>query len=117
MRPGAARSHLEEADLVDLRDTAAPRADLDQLDGGDADGEAAALDEAALSRRLEAVRRQRLAAVNERELGGGAAHVEGQNARRTSPGGEAGGCRALPRAERGTTAVVAAEERGGDGPR
>src|SRR5207249_3545948 len=53
----APRSDLQEADLVHLRDAAAAGADLDQLDGRDQDGEAAALDEALLARGLEAARR------------------------------------------------------------
>ena len=37
LRARAPRAHLEQPDLVDSRDAAAARADLDQLDGGDAD--------------------------------------------------------------------------------
>src|SRR5437867_12221244 len=40
--------------------------------------QAAALDEPFLTRGLEAVRGARLAAVDERELGGRAAHIEGE---------------------------------------
>ena len=72
----APRPDLEEPDLVHGGDAAAARADLDQLDRRDPDGQAAAFHEALLARRLEAVGRQRLALVHERELGGGAAHVE-----------------------------------------
>ena len=75
----APRPDLEEADLVHPGDAAAAGADLDQLDRRDADRQAAALHEALLARRLEAVGRQRLAFVDERELGRGAAHVEGQH--------------------------------------
>src|SRR5205823_2123713 len=60
---GAARPDLQEPDLVHVRDRAAAGADLDQLDRRDADRQAAALDEPLLARRLEAVRRARLAAA------------------------------------------------------
>jgi hypothetical protein len=87
----APRAHLEQPDLVDLGDAAAARADLDQLDGGDADGQARALDEAPLARGLEAVRGQGLAAVHEGELRRRAAHVEGEEiaaaVRRAEEGG------------------------------
>ncbi len=61
----APRPDLEEADLVHRGDAAAAGADLDQLDRRDADGQAAALHEALLARRLEAVGRQRLAFVDQ----------------------------------------------------
>src|SRR5215468_6601059 len=46
VRSGAARADLEQPDLVHVRDAPASRADLDQLDRRDADGQPAALDEA-----------------------------------------------------------------------
>src|SRR5206468_4124279 len=66
-RAGAPRADLQEADLVELRDRPAAGADLDQLDGGDTHGQAAALDEPLLARRLEAVGGERLAADDQRE--------------------------------------------------
>ena len=96
MRARAARPHLEEADLVDVRDAASARADLDQLDGGDAHGQPAALDEPPLPGRLEAVGDEGLTSVDQGELGRGAAHVEGE---KISP------------------AVLATEEGGSDGAR
>ncbi len=53
----------------------AASADLDQFDCGDVDRHAAAGREALLARGLEGVRDQRLVALHDRELGGGAAHV------------------------------------------
>jgi len=96
LRARAARPDFQETDLVDVRDGAAAGADLDQLDGRDAHRQAAALDEPFLARGLEAVRGERLAPVDERELGGGAAHVEREEV---------------------TAAVLAAEEGRGDRPR
>ena len=92
VRARAARADLEQPDLVDGGDGAAAGADLDQLDGGDADRQPAALHETLLPRGLERVRGERLAAVHERELGGRAPHVE---------------------REQVAAAVLAAEERGG----
>ena len=83
-RPGlgaaALGSDIERAELRPVRDRAAAGADLDQLDGGDLDGQSGAAQEALLARRLEAVGDQRLALVDQGELGGRAAHVEGQHA-------------------------------------
>src|SRR5262249_59273003 len=72
VRSGAARADLEQPDLVHVRDAPAPRADLDQLDRRDADGQSAALDEAPLARRLEAVGGERLPLVRAGEVWGGA---------------------------------------------
>ena len=58
---------------------AAAGADLDQLHRGDLDRQAGAAQEALLPRRLEAPADQRLAAIDQGQLGGGAAHVEGQH--------------------------------------
>src|SRR5262249_10698002 len=99
VRSGAARADLEQPDLVHVRDAPAPRTDLDQLDRRDADGQSAALDEAPLARRLEAVRGERLAIIDEGELGRGPPHAEGGDARRYA------------------AALVATEESGGDGAR
>src|ERR671934_1580600 len=78
MRTGAARTDLEQSDLVDAGDRAAAGADLDELDRRNPDRQPAALHESFLACRLERVRRERLAAVHERQLRGRPAHVEGQ---------------------------------------
>ena len=74
-----------------MGDGAAAGADLDQLQGRDAHRQAAALDEAPLARDLEAVGDRRLAVVDDAELGGGAAHVEGQHVRAAVAGAEVRG--------------------------
>ena len=82
-----------------MRDRAAAGADLDQLDGGDLHGQAGAAQEALLARRLEAVGDQRLAVVDQRELGRRAAHVEGEHALEAGVAAEPGaGQRARRRA-------------------
>ena len=82
-----------------MRDRAAAGADLDQLDGGDLHRQAGAAQEALLARRLEAVGDQRLAVVDQRELGRRAAHVEGQHALQPGVAAEPGaGQRARRRA-------------------
>ncbi len=53
-------------------------ADLDQLDGRDGQRQAPAGGEAPLAARLEAMHDLRLAVLHHGELGGGAAHVEGE---------------------------------------
>ena len=65
---------------VDDRDGAAARADLHHLDHGDAQRQPAALEEAMRARHLEGPRRLRLGVVDQADLGGGAAHVEGEHA-------------------------------------
>ena len=52
---GAARADAQEAAVVDLGDAAAAGADLDHVDGRDADGEAAALPELVHARHFHAV--------------------------------------------------------------
>src|SRR5947208_523211 len=79
LRAGTQRADLQQADVVEMGNRAAAGADLDQLQGRDAHRQAAALDEAALARDLEAVGDRGLAVVDDAELGGGAAHVEGQH--------------------------------------
>ena len=81
-RLGAAAlgSDMERAEFRPVRDRAAAGADLDQLDRGDLDRQAGAAQEALLARRLEAVGDQRLALVDQGELGRRAAHVEGEHA-------------------------------------
>ena len=83
---------------IDAGNRAAAGADLHHLDDGDAHGRAAALLEARLAVDLEHARLQRLAVVDQADLGGGAAHVERQDAalaplQRDAPGqdGAAGG--------------------------
>ena len=65
---------------VDAGQRAAAGADLDHLDHGDAHRQAAALHEAVAAVDLEAARGHRLAVVDDADLGGRAAHVEGQDA-------------------------------------
>ena len=72
---------LEEAHAVHAGERAASRADLDQLDAGDADRQARALLEAVGARDFELAGEERLAAVDDAGLGRGAAHVEGEQAR------------------------------------
>src|SRR4030095_14967682 len=100
MRARAPRPDLQEPDLVHRRDAAAAGTDLDQLDGGEADRQPAALDEAPLARRLEGIRGERLTVVHQRELRGGAAHVEGEHipgaVRLAEEGGRDGAGRRTP---------------------
>ena len=74
----AVRSHLEEAHAIDAGQRSAARPDLDQLDAGHADGEAGALLEPVGACDLELAGEEWLAAVDDAGLGGGAAHVEGE---------------------------------------
>ncbi len=69
---------LEQTEGVDAGDRAAAGADLDHLDHGQVDRQPGALLEAVAAVDLEAVRQQRLAAGDHRELGGGAPHIEGE---------------------------------------
>ena len=72
---------------VDDGDGAAARADLHHLDHGDAERQPAALEEAMGTRDLEGPRRPRLGIVDQADLGGRAAHVEGEHAiERALPG-------------------------------
>ena len=73
-----------------MRDRAAAGADLDQLDGRDLHRQAGAAQEALLARRLEAIGDQRLAVVDQRELGRRAAHVEGEHALQSGVAAEPG---------------------------
>ena len=65
---------------IDARQRAAAGTDLDHFDYRDAHGQAAALHEAVAAVDLEAARGHRLAVVDDADLGGRAAHVEGQDA-------------------------------------
>src|SRR5262249_56307510 len=56
LRARAARPDLQETDLVHVRDRAAAGANLDELDGRDANRQAAALGEPLLAGRLQAAR-------------------------------------------------------------
>ena len=80
LRSGALRADGERAEAAAPGDRAAAGADLDQLHGGDLDGQAGAAQEALLPCRLETPGHQRLAIVHQGELRRGAAHVEGQDA-------------------------------------
>ena len=74
--PGASGAHLEQTELVYVRDAAAPRADLDHVDHGRLDRQTAALLEAVDARGLHHGRHVGPAALDQACLGGGAAHVE-----------------------------------------
>ena len=88
---GAVRPHLEKPQGVHPGDAAAAGADLDHVDDRDLDGKAAALAEAVDPVHLELPGLQRIAVLHRAELGGGAAHVEGE---------EIGIARALPQSGR-----------------
>ena len=81
-RPGirarAVGADLEQTHAIHARQGAAPRADLDHLDAGNADGQPRALLEAVGARDLELPGEEGLALVDHAGLGGGAAHVEGE---------------------------------------
>ncbi len=78
-RAGAARTDAHEAEPVGRRDAAPAGADLDELDHRQAQREAAALLEALQARRLELVAPMRPPVVDQADLGGRAAHVEGDH--------------------------------------
>ena len=64
---------------IDSADGAAPRANFHQLDDGNAHGQSAAFEVFPDPADFEAARPFRLAIVDQANLGGGAAHVEGQD--------------------------------------
>ena len=72
------RPHRDALQRIHLRDRAAAGADLDHLDHRDAHRQAAALQESRGAVDLEHARGMRLVVVDQADLGGGAAHVEGQ---------------------------------------
>ena len=74
----ALRPHHEPAQRVHAGDGASAGADLDHLDDRDLDREPAALLEVVAAVDLELRRDQRLAVRDHARLGGGAAHVEGE---------------------------------------
>ena len=79
LRAAALRSDIQCAEIALVRDRATTGADLDQLDRGDLDRQTGAAQETLLARRLEAPGDDRLTVVDQRELGGRPAHVEGQH--------------------------------------
>ena len=96
---GAVRPDLEQPEAVDPGDAAAAGADLDHLDHRHLDRQAAALLEAVLAVDLEICRDQGFAMLDQAGLGGGAAHVEREQARAVDQpavvgGGERAGGRA-----------------------
>ena len=96
---GAVRPDLEQPERVDPGDAAAAGADLDHLDHRHLDRQAAALLEAVHAVDLEVRRDQGLAVLDQAGLGGGAAHVEREQARAVDQpavvgGGERAGRRA-----------------------
>ena len=90
----AVRTHGNALHPVDARDRAAARADLDHLDHRHADGKTAAFHVPIGPRHLERARPLGLTLVDEADLRGRAAHVEGQHALERAlardPGGEQG---------------------------
>ena len=74
---GRIGTDLDAAERVEAGDRAAAGADLDQFDDGDAHRQAGALHEAIGARDLELARTLQLEIVQQGELGGCAAHVEG----------------------------------------
>ena len=80
LRAAALGPDIERAEVRLARDRAAARADLDQLDSGDLDRQSGAAQKTLFARGFEAVGDQRLAVVDQGELGGRAAHVEGEYA-------------------------------------
>src|SRR2546430_7347706 len=82
--PGAVRSDLQEAHPVHARDRPTARADLDQLDDGDADREPRALLEPVGARHLELAPDEWDALVDNARLRGRAAHVERDELRFTA---------------------------------
>ena len=87
---GAVRSDLDQPETVDPRNAATARADLDQVDGGGLDRDAAALLEPRIARHFIAAGQDRLAVEDDRGLGRGAAHVESQHLRPADPAGDTG---------------------------
>ena len=75
----ASRPHLEQTELVDLRDAAAASTDLDHVDHRRLDRKPAASLEAMDTRRFHHGGHVRRAALDEARLGGGAPHVEGDH--------------------------------------
>ena len=76
---GTIRADLQQAELIDPRDTAAAGADFNHLDDRHLEREAAAFFEAVDPGSLEICGQERLAAVDQADLRGGAAHVEGDH--------------------------------------
>ncbi len=79
LRPRALGPDVDPVEVVDPRDGAAPRPDLDHLDHGNAHRQSAALLEAVAAGHLEGAGVERLASVDHAQLGGGAAHVKGED--------------------------------------
>ena len=101
------RPDAQRAAGIDPRDAAAARADLGEVDGRDLHrepGAGARAAEAALAAHLEVVGDRGLAVAHDADLGGGAAHVEGDDRRRADEpldepgGGDARGAAGLERA-------------------
>ena len=83
----------QQAKRVDPGDAAAAGADLDQVDRWRLEKQAAALLETAHAGHLELRRARRLAAGDQRDLGGRAAHIESQDVGRAEPLGKMRGDR------------------------
>ena len=96
-RPGlgarAVGADAQQAERIDPGDAAAAGADLDEVHRRRLEKQAAAFLEASHARHLELGGARRLAAGDQRDLGGRAAHVEGENVGRAEPLGEMRGDR------------------------
>jgi hypothetical protein len=75
----AVGADAHKAERIDARERSAARADFDHLDHRHLERQPAALAEAIDTRDLEVEAPRRLAAVDQRGLGGGAAHVEAED--------------------------------------
>ncbi len=91
LRSGAARADLQQIEAVEMRDAAAPCPDLDQLHRRDIDRQSAARGEAPRASGFELVGDQRLIILDDAQLRGGPAHVEGQHIRDARALAEIGG--------------------------
>jgi hypothetical protein len=76
---GALGADVEQAQLVHVRDGAAARADLDEIDAGHENRQARAAREARDARALEAVRDERFAADRDARFRGRAAQIESED--------------------------------------
>ena len=110
LRARTFRSDIDAREAVDRRDRSPAGTDLHHFDHGNAQRQAAALEEAILARDLEGARMLRLSIVNQTDLRGGTPHVEGQNLAEcvlAAPGLPRGWHRPLGRTRRGGSEICA----------